>query len=393
MRDNITAVMIVKDEEATLERCLASLPSMPIVIADTGSTDDTMEIARVYTTEVYEHPWQDSFSEARNWIKEKVETKWALQIDADEEVPKATVQELGKLDDKYTAYMTPIHNIMPDGSMSLHQFERIHQPKKVHYQWRVHNELVVDVGRVGLTRLSLLHHGYAGTPEEMKSKYENTLRLLLMDVEDAGYVMRNVRYLIQTYRSLQRHVDVLAILDEHLDKLKAFTGIYQEAAASAIVAYNALGNNAKAKIAGIQLLKLYPEALDALFFLGVAYMEDQQWDLSLDCMVRYIKVRSRLQLEGSDNTVVYHTWGNRADAFQNMGICASFLGNKAQAALFFMRAEMLAKHRSDIAGYAANTDNSLCLLLDSVTTIQKSNSIPNLITPDWDKQPIAIEEL
>lgn len=384
MYDNITAVMIVKNEEACLERCLESIKDlMPILIADTGSTDRTMEIARDYGAEVHEHPWQDSFSEARNWIKEKVPTKWALQIDADEEVPGVSVPELDKLDSELTAYMTPIHNVMENGSMSLHQFERIYQPTKVHYKWRVHNELIMDEGKAGISGFSLLHHGYAASPEEMKHKYENTLRLLLMDIEDAGYVMRNIRYLVQTYRSLQRHIDVLAVLDEHLEKLRGFPGVYQDAAASAIVAHNALGNNAKAKIAGIQLLKKFPEALDALFYLGVAYMEDQQWDPSMDCFARYVKVRSALQLEGSDHTVVYHAWGNRAESFQNMGICASFLGSKAQAALFFMRAEMLAKNRPDIAGYAANTDNSLCLLLgESKPKLPESM---NLNEPDsWD---------
>jgi len=384
MYDNITAAMIVKNEATCLERCLESVVDiMPIVIADTGSTDDTMEIARVYTAEVYEHPWQDSFSEARNWIKGKVKTKWALQIDADEEVPAISIPELDKLDDQHSAYMTPIHNVI-GGTISVHQFERIYQPAKCHYEWRVHNQLVIDEGKAALSRFSFLHYGYDASPEELKTKYANTLRMLLMDIDDAGYIMRNVRFLIQTYRSLERHVDVLAVLGEHLNKLNAHPGIYQEAAAGAIVAYNALGDNVKAKAAGVKLLKEYPESLDALFYLGVAYMQDEAWQLSLDCFARYIKVRASLQLEGTDHTVVYHTWGSRAEVFQNMGICTSFLGNKIQASLFFMRAEMLAKHKPDIAGYAANTDNALCLLLGDSQPAQAK--IVQLTEPDsWDK--------
>lgn len=385
MRDNITAVMIVKDEEAVLERCLESIPPwMPVVIADTGSTDRTMEIARDYGATVYEHPWADSFSEARNWVKDKVKMTWALQIDADSQVAESTIPELDKLDTKYDAYQTPIHNVMQDGSMNLHHFERIYQPEKVRYKWRVHNELIAD-GDIGLTGFSLLHHGYAVSDEELQKKYANTLRLLLMDVADAGYIMRNVRYLIQTYRVLKRHIDVLAVIDEHLNKLINFPGLYQEAAASAIVAYNALDNNTKAKAAGVKLIEKFPEALDALFYLGVAYMQDQLWDSSMGFFARYIKVRSELQIENIDTSVSYHTWGNRAEAFQNMGICAAMMCNKAQSALFFMRAEMLAKHRSDIAGFAANTDNALCLLLDDGQPAQPK--IMNLVEPDseWDK--------
>ncbi len=385
MYDDITAVMIVKNEEECLERCLKSVtPLMPVKLADTGSTDRTMEIAWDHGVDVYEHPWADSFSESRNWINQYVDTKLALQIDADEVVPDVSIPELDKLDPESTAHMTPIHNVMPDGSMTLHQFERIYQPSKVHYKWRVHNELIVDEGQVAASGFNLLHYGYAASPEEMMKKYENTLRLLMMDIKDAGYVMRNVRYLIQTYHALQRPADILAVVDEHLDKLEGFPGIYQDAAATAIVAHGALGDNAKAKIAGLQLLKKFPEALDALFYLGVVYMDEQAWELSMDCFIRYLKVRTSLQLEGADSTVVYHTWGNRAEVFQNMGFCALMLDNTERAAMSFMRAEMLATHRVDFAGYKINTDNALCLLLGNAEPARQK--IMNLAEPDsWEK--------
>lgn len=385
MRDNITAVMIVKNEEANLERCLESVKDfMPVVIVDTGSKDRTMEIAQNYGAELHEHRWQDSFSEARNHALQYVKTPWALQVDADEEVAEATVSELDKLDPERDVYMTPIHNITQDRSMSLHHFERIYKPDKVHYKWRVHNELQYDQ-EAGITGLSFLHHGYSLSDEEMQKKYKNTLRLLMLDIEDAGYVTRNVRYLIQTYRALQRHADVLDVMQNHIHKLREVPGIYQEAAAAAIVAHNALGDNAKAKVAGIKLLDEFPEALDALFYMSVLSIEDQAWDIAMHYTTKYIKVRSALQLQGCNSTIAYHAWGNRADAFQNIGICASMLGNKAQAALLFMRAEMLADHRTDIAGFAANTDNAMCLLVDEEPAESKSaGKIMKLTMPDED---------
>lgn len=388
MRNDITAAMIVKNEEDNLERCLTSvkLVTDKIVIVDTGSTDRTMEIAGDYGAEVHEHPWNDSFSEARNHALGYVKTELALQIDADEEVAKATLDELDKLDTKCTAYQTPIHNVMQNGATTLHHFERIHKPERVHYKWRVHNELVVEQGDVGLTQFSIMHHGYAQSDEEMQRKYENTHRLLMLDIEDAGYVPRNVRYLIQTLRNLQRHKDILTVIDNHISKLESFPGVYQDAAASAIVAHNAVGDNAKAKIAGIKLLGKYPEALDALFYMGVVHMEDQAWDIAVEFFTKFIKVRSALQLNGCDSTVSYHTWGNRADAFQSIGVCSNMLGQTARAAIFHMRAEMLAKHRSDVAGFAANTDNSMCLLLGNEPGQSKERKLVKLTLPDEDAQ-------
>ena len=55
----ISLCMIVKNEEAVLERLLRTMSTVAdqIVIMDTGSTDRTKEIAARYTDEVYDFPW------------------------------------------------------------------------------------------------------------------------------------------------------------------------------------------------------------------------------------------------------------------------------------------------------------------------------------------------
>ena len=151
MRNDITAVMIVKNEERFLPQCLESIKDiMPAVIVDTGSTDSTIEIARDYGATVYEHKWQDSFSEARNHALQFIRTQWALQIDADEQLASATIGELDYLDPKYDAYIVQLHNVFENGSIGLHHFERLYTPGKVKYTRHVHNELTVDgeIGRV-----------------------------------------------------------------------------------------------------------------------------------------------------------------------------------------------------------------------------------------------------
>ena len=82
----ISAALIVKNEEAVLRDCLESIKDhvSEIVIVDTGSTDDTVAIAKEYTDKVYTFLWIDDFAAARNFALDKTKGDWILSIDADE---------------------------------------------------------------------------------------------------------------------------------------------------------------------------------------------------------------------------------------------------------------------------------------------------------------------
>ena len=60
----ISACLITKNNQRTLAECLASLYryNFEIVIADTGSTDKTVEIARQFTDKVYHFDWVNDFA-------------------------------------------------------------------------------------------------------------------------------------------------------------------------------------------------------------------------------------------------------------------------------------------------------------------------------------------
>ena len=82
----LSVVMMVKDEEKNLKRCLDSVKDFAdeIIIVDTGSTDKTVEIAKGYTDKIYTHLWEN-FSVHRNQAISYSTKEWLFQIDADEE--------------------------------------------------------------------------------------------------------------------------------------------------------------------------------------------------------------------------------------------------------------------------------------------------------------------
>jgi glycosyltransferase involved in cell wall biosynthesis len=81
----LSAVLIVKNEQAMLPRALASVAGVDeIVVCDTGSTDRTIEIATRLGARVVSFPWIDDFAAARNYAKQQATGDWVLSIDADE---------------------------------------------------------------------------------------------------------------------------------------------------------------------------------------------------------------------------------------------------------------------------------------------------------------------
>lgn len=82
----INLVMIVKNEERSLRRCLKAVRPLvdEMIIADTGSSDRTVEIAKSMGARVVEFPWVNDFSAARNFALEQSDADWNLVLDADE---------------------------------------------------------------------------------------------------------------------------------------------------------------------------------------------------------------------------------------------------------------------------------------------------------------------
>ncbi len=82
----ISLCMIVKNEEKILSRCLDSIADLvdEIIIVDTGSLDRTKEEAARYGAFIYDFPWTDDFSAARNFAFSRANCEYIYSADADE---------------------------------------------------------------------------------------------------------------------------------------------------------------------------------------------------------------------------------------------------------------------------------------------------------------------
>ena len=95
----ISLCMIVKNEEEVLKRCLDSIKDLvnEIIIADTGSTDATRDIALKYTDKVYDFQWVNDFSKARNFVFSKASCDYIYSADADEYLDEENRKRFARL--------------------------------------------------------------------------------------------------------------------------------------------------------------------------------------------------------------------------------------------------------------------------------------------------------
>lgn len=100
---NLTIIMLTKNEEQNLEKCIASFNGVAkrIVIIDSYSTDNTVNLAKSLGAEVYEHPFENHAAQF-NWALNSIDiqTEWVMKVDADEEFTPELADEIAEKLDK-----------------------------------------------------------------------------------------------------------------------------------------------------------------------------------------------------------------------------------------------------------------------------------------------------
>ncbi len=152
----VSLCMIVKNEEDVLSRCLSSVQGLveEMVVVDTGSTDSTKEVARKFTDRVFDFPWAEDFSQARNFSLSQATQQFCLWMDADDVIDPEYRQgflELKQvLPPQTDVVMLPYHAAFDEGGRPVLTYYRerlIRRLSGLSFRGAVH-EAVAPVGNV-----------------------------------------------------------------------------------------------------------------------------------------------------------------------------------------------------------------------------------------------------
>ncbi len=153
----ISLVIITLNEERNIERCISSVPFVSeIIVVDSGSSDNTVEIAERLGAKVYKNKWA-GYGAQKSFAAEKASGDWILSLDADEWLSPELAAEIKELTSRCengvfamsrlsTFLGEPIHHggWFPDwqirlyskGSASWDPNESIHESLKTQYDVR-----------------------------------------------------------------------------------------------------------------------------------------------------------------------------------------------------------------------------------------------------------------
>jgi tetratricopeptide (TPR) repeat protein len=191
--------MIVRDEGEMLPKCLAAVAGAvdEIVVVDTGSSDDTIAIAREFGAKVIEREWTGSFAEARNASFDAAKGDWLLFLDADEVLDTADAAKLRELTGRTwreAFYLVETNHTgeLGDGTAVTHNALRVFRNRpEYRFEGRVHEQIAHRLPsklaeRIEPTQVRVDHYGYLGAVRDAKEKSRRNIELLRGQLTDSG---------------------------------------------------------------------------------------------------------------------------------------------------------------------------------------------------------------
>lgn len=179
----LSVCMIVKNEHDVLDRVLrcASKFADEIIVVDTGSTDDTIDIAKRYTEKVYNFKWCDDFSLARNYSFSLATMDYIMWLDADDVVTFDQIQKIIELKkimtaDYYMCYYAIAFDESNNATFKYYR-ERIMRSKaKPKWCGAVH-EAIAPSGKIEYVDIVIEHRKYhAGNSKRNLNIYNKLIR-------------------------------------------------------------------------------------------------------------------------------------------------------------------------------------------------------------------------
>lgn len=319
----LSICMMVKDEEKNLKRCLESLKylldkeDVELIIIDTGSKDNTVDIAKGYTSKLYFHEWNGNFSEMRNITISYATGEWIFIIDADETVDNSEMlyETIINKEKDYNSISVSIKNYSQfeneDKYVTIIQPRLFKHDGEFEYQGRVHNQPNFKQPTLS-SGITMKHYGYITTDRDlMEKKFERTANMLKEEIKKDP---NNIYYQMQLAVSYSMYQDKRnALLQSrkayevmHKSKDKRIYGHIYGIYAIAALNEDELNETIEISLEGVKVL---PDYLDLYNILGKAFYKKEDVSTSVKYFKKYFEIYNKfssLPISKDSSISMYH---------------------------------------------------------------------------------------
>lgn len=330
----ISVCIIAKNESENIKECLNRLRpyNYEIIVVDTGSTDDTKQIALEFTDKVYDFEWENDFSVARNFSISKASNDYVLIIDSDEYVTELDSSALEKLininsDSVGRICRTNTYWRENEQIKGTERINRLFHKSRYHYSGRIHEQIVANNGNDYNTYnvpICIDHIGYDGNEESRKKKAQRNIELLNKELHEKG---EDPYVLYQLGKSYYMQQDYMIACDYFSKGLEFDINPKLEYVIDMVQTYGYALINSKQYKTALQFENIYEEFGDCAefkFLMGLIYMNNVMFSKSLDEFFKATKY-PECTMEGI----------NSYKALYNVGVIHECLGNVNKALEYY----------------------------------------------------------
>jgi tetratricopeptide (TPR) repeat protein len=301
MTARLSLTMIVKNEAATLGRCLDSVRDLvdEIIVVDTGSSDDTKDIAQKHAARIFDISWPDSFAAARNESLRHASGQWILWLDGDEYFDETNHAKLRHLLDHLqdnTAYV--MDQSSPAGNCSVTlvgQVRLFRNHPAIRWDYRVHEQILPSLKKLGhavhFTSIAIEHSGYLD-PALRHKKLERNLRLLNLDLAERPNDAFTLFNLGWAYADLGRCADAIPFLQRSLQHSHNADSITPKLYTLLIMCHRRLGQFADAWAVSQAGNARCPDDAELLFLKGQLCHQRGDRKEARSCWTQLLDARS-----------------------------------------------------------------------------------------------------
>lgn len=284
---SVSLCMIVKNEAHNLADCLTSVGDLPqeIRIVDTGSTDQTVEIARRFGATVSHFCWVDDFAAARNESLKQAQGDWIFWMDADDRLAPLELARIktALASNQADGYFCRVVSRGENSVLAADHLRLFRNQRGVVFERPLHEEPTSSALRQGLrltqTNITIEHTGYNTSPQETRQKQLRNQKILQahrhqleQDLYWRFHLAVNA-YMLEEYHDAAGHFE--AVLANPPASLQQEPGRLYEAHALLIDIYMKLGRPAKAASLLERTLKTFPQRRHAWILAGKFYLSRQ----------------------------------------------------------------------------------------------------------------------